>query len=142
MKLLLLMIKGVYKHVVAIDALYFGSRKRDQYTCENELNKSFCGFEKNSLEGSIVPLATGNWGCGGVLNFNPFKDESTSNTISRKKIGGCDPGSIFLVDKYYMSKIPIGAEVTSSDSDFRLHVGCLDLLIFVCMLFVWICWIY
>lgn len=54
--------------VVGIDALYFGSRKKDQYTYTNvkrELNKAFCGFEKNSLEGSSpIPLATGNWGCG------------------------------------------------------------------------------
>ena len=59
--------------IVAIDATYFmSSSSLIQYTKQNilrELNKACCGFEHIIVSddwsaSKVVPVATGNWGCG------------------------------------------------------------------------------
>ncbi len=55
--------------IVAMDAIYFTS-KWEQYLEKNilrELNKAYCGFRhvaSGDDRSQLIPVATGNWGCG------------------------------------------------------------------------------
>ncbi|CAF0972817.1 unnamed protein product [Didymodactylos carnosus] len=67
-------------HVVAIDAIRF-SDPREQWKekwCRRELLKAYAGFrvsdmEKHILNGNIVGIATGNWGCGAFRGDKQLK---------------------------------------------------------------------
>ena len=65
--------------VVAIDALQFVYKRENQYSrkaIKRELDKAFCGFAKSVFdkEGEeLIPIATGNWGCGVFGGFFDLK---------------------------------------------------------------------
>ena len=59
--------------IVAIDAIPFcfggGREQYQRHGINRELNKAYCGFSHSissddPISGEMVPIATGNWGCG------------------------------------------------------------------------------